>query len=63
MQFIARFFSEEEGAELTEWALLLVVLAIAFLTGGPAVGDALEAALGAISGQVSDEADALAAIP
>lgn len=63
MQWIKRFWLEEEGAEVSEWALLVVVLAMAVLAGGPALTSALNGALGTIGARVSDSATNLPAAP
>jgi Flp pilus assembly pilin Flp len=48
MQFIKRFIVEDEGAEAVEWALLVVVLGLAIVAGGPTLKDGLSGALGNI---------------
>lgn len=56
MSWLKRFWIEEEGAEVSEWALLVVVLAMAVLAGGPTLTTALNGALGNIGNRVSGSA-------
>jgi Flp pilus assembly pilin Flp len=56
MLWLKRFWMEEEGAEVTEWALLVVVLALAILAGGPTLQTTLSGALSTIGGQVQANA-------
>jgi Flp pilus assembly pilin Flp len=48
MQFIKNFVVEEEGAEVVEWALLVVVIGLAVVLGGPSLTTHLQNALGNI---------------
>jgi Flp pilus assembly pilin Flp len=57
MQFIKRFIVEDEGAEAVEWALLVVVLGLAIVAGGPALKDNLGGALGKIGTQTQSSAN------
>lgn len=59
MLWIKRFWQEEEGAEITEYALLAVILAVAVLAGGPVLQTALEGAFTALSGAVTTQAGGL----
>ena len=52
MQAIKRFIREDEGAEVSEWALLVVVLGLAIVAGGPALKTALTSGLGNIGSGV-----------
>ena len=60
MQFIKNFMAEEDGAEVVEWALLVVVLGIAILVGGPGLTTALQNGLGSIGTKVQSEGTELA---
>jgi Flp pilus assembly pilin Flp len=53
MDMFKRFLVEEEGAEVTEWALLVVVLGLAILVGGPTLKEALSNALTTIGDKVN----------
>ena len=54
-----RFLVEDEGAEITEVALVVAVVAVAFLTGATPLGNALKGAYNKISSRVSTESSAL----
>jgi Flp pilus assembly pilin Flp len=57
MQFMKRFIVEEEGAEIAEYALLVVILALGLLTAGPSFKDALAHAFTRTGNKVSTNAD------
>jgi Flp pilus assembly pilin Flp len=59
MQFIKRFVREEEGAELAEYALLVVILALAILTALPSLTNAVTTAFSSTGGKVSSKAGAV----
>ena len=59
MQFIKKFMVEDDGAEVVEWALLVVVLGLAILVGGPNLQTAISGGLGSIGGKVQTEGTAL----
>ncbi len=61
MQFIKKFMVEDEGAEVVEWALLVVVLGLAILLGGPSLGSAIQSGLGNIGSKVGTESATLKA--
>ena len=58
MRFINAFVREEEGAEVVEWALLVVVIGLAVVGAGPALTEALSDALSNIGSKTSTEANA-----
>jgi Flp pilus assembly pilin Flp len=53
MQVFKRFLVEDEGAEIAEYALLIVLLAIAVLVGAPQLSTAVQGAFTGMGGQVS----------
>jgi Flp pilus assembly pilin Flp len=59
MQIIKSFLVEEEGAEIAEYALLVVILALGLLTAGPSFQDALSNAFTKTGTKVSTNADGL----
>lgn len=59
MQFIKKFMAEDEGAEVVEWALLVVVLGLAILVGGPNLQTAIQGGLGQIGTKVQTEGSQL----
>jgi Flp pilus assembly pilin Flp len=59
MQFVKQFVVEDEGAEVVEWALLVVVLGLAILVGGPSLGSAIKSGLGSIGTKVQTEGSSL----
>jgi Flp pilus assembly pilin Flp len=59
MQIIKSFIREEEGGEIAEYALLIVILALGLLAAMPALKDSLEAAFGNTSSHVQANADEL----
>jgi Flp pilus assembly pilin Flp len=50
MRAFKRLLADEEGAEVSEWALLVVVLGLAIIAGGPTLSDALKNGLGKMGG-------------
>ena len=56
MRFIKSFVREEEGAEVVEWALLVVVIGLAVVGGGPFLTSALSDALSNIGGKTNTQA-------
>jgi Flp pilus assembly pilin Flp len=61
MQFMKRFLVEDEGAEVVEWALLVVVIGLAVVAGGPTLTSNLQGALSNIGGKTSTNASAFQA--
>jgi Flp pilus assembly pilin Flp len=59
MQFVKRFIVEEEGAEIAEYALLVVILALGLLSAGPSFSDALSNAFTKTGNKVSTNANGL----
>jgi Flp pilus assembly pilin Flp len=59
MQFIKQFVCEEEGAELAEYALLVVILALAILTALPSLTNAVTTAFSSTGGKVNTKAGAV----
>ena len=57
MQFVKRFIVEEEGAEIAEYALLVVILALGLLSAGPSFSDALSNAFTKTGNKVSSNAE------
>jgi Flp pilus assembly pilin Flp len=57
MHIIKSFLVEEEGAEIAEYALLVVILALGLLTAGPSFKDALAHAFDRTGAKVSSNAD------
>ena len=62
MQFIKRFVVEDEGAEVVEWALLVVVLGLAIVAGGPTLTGSISDALGNIGGKTNTSANNMQAV-
>ena len=54
MGLVMQFLAEETGAEITEWALLVVVLALALLLGAPALKSGLSGGLQSIGNKVNN---------
>jgi pilus assembly protein Flp/PilA len=59
MQFVKRFVVEEEGAEIAEYALLVVILALGLLSAGPSFQDALSNAFTKTGNKVSTNANSI----
>ena len=59
MQFVKRFVVEEEGAEIAEYALLVVILALGLLSAAPNFSDALSNAFTKTGTKVSTNANGL----
>jgi Flp pilus assembly pilin Flp len=59
MQFIKSFIVEEEGAEIAEYALLIVILALGLLSAAPGVTAALTHAFSATGSKVDGGATSL----
>jgi len=59
MQIIKNFLIEEEGAEIAEYALLVVILALGLLAAAPSFQAALTAAFSKTATKVSSSAAAL----
>ena len=59
MQPIKSFIVEEEGAEIAEYALLVVILALGLLTAAPSFQTALSNAFGATATKVDAGASSL----
>ena len=55
MQFIKNFVAEEEGAEVVEWALLVVVIGLAVVLGGPTLTTHLQNSLGNIGSKTETQ--------
>jgi Flp pilus assembly pilin Flp len=56
---IKSFIVEEEGAEIAEYALLVVILALGLLSSAPAFQGALTAAFSNDASKIQKNADAL----
>ena len=59
MQIIKSFVVEEEGAEIAEYALLIVILALGLLSAAPGVSSALNHAFSNTSSRVDGGATSL----
>ena len=59
MQIIKNFLIEEEGAEIAEYALLVVILALGLLAAAPSFQAALTQAFSKTATKVSSSAAAL----
>ena len=59
MQLFKSFLVEEEGAEIAEYALLVVILALGLLTAAPAFQAALSTAFSRTGNRVSSNASGL----
>jgi Flp pilus assembly pilin Flp len=57
MQIIKNFIVEEEGAEIAEYALLVVILALGLLAAAPNFSSALTSAFSNTAKQVSTNAN------
>jgi Flp pilus assembly pilin Flp len=57
MQIVKSFLVEEEGAEIAEYALLVVILALGLLTAAPNVQTALANAFGRTSSKINTNAN------
>ena len=59
MQLIKRFIVEDEGAEIAEYALLVVILALGLLSAAPGFQNALTSAFSRTGSKVSTNASSL----
>ena len=59
MQLIKRFIVEDEGAEIAEYALLVVILALGLLSAAPCFQNALTSAFSRTGSKVSTNASSL----
>jgi Flp pilus assembly pilin Flp len=59
MQLVKNFLVEEEGAEIAEYALLVVILALGLLTAGTSVQSALSNAFTRTASKVNTNANTL----
>jgi len=59
MNLIKNFIVEDEGAEIAEYALLVVILALGLLTAAPSFQSALSNAFGATATKVNTNANTL----
>ena len=59
MQLFKSFLVEEEGAEIAEYALLIVILALGLLSAAPGLQSSLTAAFKNTSTKVSNNATTL----
>lgn len=59
MQLFKSFLAEEEGAEIAEYALLVVILALGLLTAAPGLQSALSIAFTKTGSKVSSNANSL----
>jgi Flp pilus assembly pilin Flp len=59
MNIIKQLVIEEEGAEIAEYALLVVILALGLLTAAPGFQDALSNAFTKTGSKVSNNANGL----
>jgi Flp pilus assembly pilin Flp len=60
MRFIKNFVVEEEGAEVVEWALLVVVIGLAVVLGGPTLTGHLQKSLDNIGGKAETQSGTFA---
>ena len=63
MNLFTSFLVEEEGAEIAEYALLIVILALGLLSAAPGLQASLTAAFTNTDTKVSKGASNLAALP
>jgi Flp pilus assembly pilin Flp len=63
MNVIKRFIVEDEGAEIAEYALLVVILALGLLTAAPGLTSSLTHAFQNTSSKVDTNAGTLGALP
>jgi Flp pilus assembly pilin Flp len=59
VQIVKNFLVEEEGAEIAEYALLVVILALGLLSAAPAFQAALTSAFSNTSSKVANNATTL----
>jgi pilus assembly protein Flp/PilA len=59
MNIVKQFVKEEEGAEIAEYALLVVILALGLLTAAPGFQNALSTAFTKTGSKVSANATSL----
>lgn len=59
MQVFKQFVTEEDGAEIAEYALLVVILALGLLTAAPGFQSALSMAFSKTGSKVSSNASSL----
>ncbi len=59
MNIVKQFVVEEEGAEIAEYALLVVILALGLLTAAPGFQNALSTAFTKTGSKVSSNANSL----
>jgi pilus assembly protein Flp/PilA len=59
MNIVKQFVVEEEGAEIAEYALLVVILALGLLTAAPGFQNALSTAFSRTGSKVSSNATQL----
>ena len=59
MQVLKNFLVEDEGAEIAEYALLVVILALGLLTAAPNVQSALSNAFTRTAAKVSTNANGI----
>ena len=57
MHFLKHFLIDDEGAEIAEYALLVVILALGLLTAAPDVQTALANAFGRTASKVNTNAN------
>ena len=55
MNLVKQFVLDETGTEAAEWALMVVVLALAILVGAPLLKDTLGSALGSVGTGVNKQ--------
>ncbi len=61
--FVKSFIVEEEGAEIAEYALLIVILALGLLSAAPGLSAALTNAFTSTTSRVDGGANSLNALP
>ncbi len=60
MEMLQRFFKDEEGANLVEYALLVTLIAAAVIVGVTALGTSINDWFNAIAGKVTEWAGCFA---
>ncbi|MGI5837882.1 MAG: Flp family type IVb pilin [Chloroflexota bacterium] len=54
MEMLRKFFRDEEGANLVEYALLITVIALVVYAGATALGTSIDAWFDAMAGKVGE---------
>lgn len=53
MELVKRFWLEEAGTEIAEWVLVLVIMAVAILVGGPTLQTAAQNGYQALANSIN----------